>query len=235
LRRDGQFCYAFIMKSVPLRSFPGERANIRFFDSKNREDMWRLRTIVQDEDVQDRMDSVAGMSKIDMKDWADEKGTYGRYYLFAITGSEEIFRAEKPEEIGQVQGFVYLYAGNEEKKIINRIIKAGLIKQREVDDSKIFEISFAKLPKAPGGQVSSGVRQSCVELKRLDRMKDGTGVFVFCFIDETNVGSMMVAEACGFERRGKHFYEEDSKEMSALFVLNYEKLGEIMEKKERRK
>jgi RimJ/RimL family protein N-acetyltransferase len=54
---------------------------------------------------------------------------------------------------------------------------------------------------------------------------------VFCFIDETNTGSMKVAEACGFTRRGKHFYEEDSKEMSALYVLEYSKLEEIRRNK----
>jgi len=34
-------------------------------------------------------------------------------------------------------------------------------------------------------------------------------------------------EACGFERRGKHFYEADSQEMSALYILDYKKLIEI--------
>jgi RimJ/RimL family protein N-acetyltransferase len=72
-----------------------------------------------------------------------------------------------------------------------------------------------------------------LELKRLDRIKNGTGVFVFCFIDETNMGSIRVVEACGFERRGRHFYEEDSVEMSALYVLNYKKLKEIQESKKK--
>ncbi|KKS62355.1 MAG: hypothetical protein UV37_C0017G0008 [Candidatus Collierbacteria bacterium GW2011_GWA1_42_60] len=42
---------------------------------------------------------------------------------------------------------------------------------------------------------------------------------------------MRVVEACGFERRGRHFYEEDSKEMSALYVLDYKKLRDIEKKK----
>ena len=204
---------------------------IRFFDSGRKEDMLRLRRIVDHREVQEMMDSVAGMSKKDRYEWADEKGAYGRYYLFAVSDTDKIFGEDQASEIGEVQGFVYLYAGSEEKKIINRIVKTGLIKKSEVNDNKIFEISFAKLPKAPGGQISSAVRQACLELKRLDRIKKGTGVFVFCFIDESNVGSMRVVEACGFERRGRHFYEEDSKEMSALYVLDYKKLRDIEKKK----
>lgn len=215
-----------------LKKYPGEKVEIRFFDTDCKEDMVRLRRIVDHKDVQEMMDSVAGMSKRDRYEWADEKGAYGRYYMFAVSGTEAIFGKEQPGEIGQVQGFVYLYAGSEEKKIVNRIVRLGLIKKDEVADSKVFEISFAKLPKAPGGQISSAVRQACLELKRLDRIKRGTGVFVFCFIDEKNTGSMRVVEACGFVRRGRHFYEEDSKEMSALYVLEYAKLREIEKKKE---
>lgn len=216
---------------LKLKKYPGEKVEIRFFDSGRKEDMLRLRKIVDHREVQEMMDSVAGMSKKDRYEWADEKGAYGRYYLFAVSGTDKIFGEDQTSEIGEVQGFVYLYAGSEEKKIINRIVRTGLIKKSEVGDNKIFEISFAKLPKAPGGQISSAVRQSCLELKRLDRIKEGTGVFVFCFIDESNVGSMRVVEACGFERRGRHFYEEDSKEMSALYVLDYKKLRDIEKEK----
>jgi RimJ/RimL family protein N-acetyltransferase len=215
---------------LKIKRYAGEKSAIRFFDSENREDMLRLRKIVDHPEVQEMMDSVAGMSKMDRLEWADEKGVYGRYYMFAVSGTKENF-PDNPSEVGQVQGFVYLYAGAEEKMIASRMIRAGFIKKEEVDDYKIFEISFAKLPKAQGGQISSAVRQACLELKRLDRMKKGTGVFVFCFIDETNAGSMRVAEACGFERRGKHFYEADSREMSALFVLSYKKLAEIEKKR----
>ena len=216
---------------LKLKKYPGEKVEIRFFDSGRKEDMLRLRKIVDHREVQEMMDSVAGMSKKDRYEWADEKGAYGRYYLFAVSGTDKIFGEDQASEIEEVQGFVYLYAGSEEKKIINRIVRAGLIKKSEVNDNKIFEISFAKLPKAPGGQISSAVRQACLELKRLDRIKGGTGVFVFCFIDESNIGSMRVVEACGFERRGRHFYEEDSKEMSALYVLDYKKLRNIEKKK----
>ena len=214
-----------------LKKYPGEKVEIRFFDSGRKEDMLRLRKIVDHREVQEMMDSVAGMSKKDRYEWADEKGAYGRYYLFAVSGTDKIFGEDQASEIGEVQGFVYLYAGSEEKKIINRIVRTGLIKKSEVNDNKVFEISFAKLPKAPGGQISSAVRQACLELKRLDRIKGGTGVFVFCFIDESNIGSMRVVEACGFERRGRHLYEEDSKEMSALYVLDYKKLRDIEKKK----
>ncbi len=216
---------------LKLKKYPGEKVEIRFFDSGRKEDMLRLRKIVDHREVQEMMDSVAGMSKKDRYEWADEKGAYGRYYLFAVSGTDKIFGEDQASEIGEVQGFVYLYAGSEEKKIINRIVRTGLIKKSEVNDNKVFEISFAKLPKAPGGQISSAVRQACLELKRLDRIKGGTGVFVFCFIDESNIGSMRVVEACGFERRGRHFYEEDSKEMSALYVLDYKKLRDIEKKK----
>jgi hypothetical protein len=70
-----------------------------------------------------------------------------------------------------------------------------------------------------------------LELRRLDRLKEGTGVFVFCFIDDRNEASMRVVEACGFERRGKHFYEADSRDMSHLFILDYKKLLEIEKNK----
>lgn len=213
---------------LKLQRYPGERSAIRFFDSGSHDDMKRLRTIIEHGEVQDMMDSVAGMTRRDMFDWADEKGVYGRYYLFAVSGTKEIFGEEQVDEIGKVQGFVYLYAGSEERKIIKRMVKSSLIRESEVGDKKIFEISFAKLPKAPGGQISSSVRQACMELKRLDKVKGGTGVFVFCFIDEANVGSMRVVEACGFERRGKHFYEADSEDMSALYILNYKKLRQMV-------
>jgi hypothetical protein len=216
---------------IKLKRYPGERSAVRFFDSADKEDMLRLRKIVDHRDVQDMMDSVAGMSKTDRHEWADEKGVYGRYYMFAVSGTEEIFSEEQKDEIGKVQGFVYLYAGGDERKIAHRLVQAGIIKKAELGEKKIFEISFAKLPGAPGGQISSAVRQSCLELRRLDRLKEGTGVFVFCFIDDRNEASMRVVEACGFERRGKHFYEADSRDMSHLFILDYKKLLEIEKNK----
>ena len=152
--------------------------------------------------------------------------------MFAVSGTEEIF-GEGSEEIGKVQGFVYLYAGSDEKMIANRMVRAGFIKKGELADSKIFEISFAKLPGSPNGQISSATRQACLELRRLDKIKEGTGVFVFCFVDEENASSIRVVEACGFERRGKHFYEEDSQEMSALYILNYKKLLEKIKSKQK--
>ncbi len=209
-----------------LKKYPGEKSALRFFDSENKEDMLRLRKIVEHKDVQDMMDSVAGMSKRDRYDWADEKGAYGRYFMFAVAGTEAIFE-ERKEEIGKVQGFVYLYAGSDERKIAKRMVRAGFLKETEIEDKMIFEISFAKLPQAPGGQISSAVRQACLEVKRITKANNETGVFVFCFIDEGNAGSKRVVEACGFERRGKHFYEADSAEMSALYVLDYKKLQEI--------
>ena len=218
---------------LKLKKYPGEKSAIRFFDTENKDDMLRLRKIIEHREVQKMMDSVDGMSKTDRYEWAEERGVYGRYYMFAISGTEKIF-SEESREIGKVQGFVYLYAGSDEKKIASRMVRAGFLKKEEVNDNKIFEISFAKLPGSPSGQIASAVRQACMELKRLDRVKEGTGVFVFCFIDETNVGSMRVVEACGFERRGKHFYEADSKEMSALFVLDYGKLRKIAKEKQKK-
>lgn len=211
----------------------GEKSAIRFFDFESKEDMLRLRKIVEHTDVQDMMDSVSGMSKRDRYEWADEKGVFGRYYMFAVSGTEATFGKDQKEEIGQVQGFVYLYAGSDEKKIAKRMIRAKFIKEDEVGSKKAFEISFAKLPKSPSGQISSAVRQACLEVRRLDKLKKGKGVFVFCFIDESNVGSMRVVEACGFEKRGKHFYEADSEEMSSLYVLEYKKLLEIEKAKQK--
>ncbi|KKS66716.1 MAG: hypothetical protein UV37_C0017G0009 [Candidatus Collierbacteria bacterium GW2011_GWA1_42_60] len=112
---------------LKLKKYPGEKVEIRFFDSGRKEDMLRLRKIVDHREVQEMMDSVAGMSKKDRYEWADEKGAYGRYYLFAVSGTDKIFGEDQASEIGEVQGFVYLYAGSEEKKIINRIVRAGLI------------------------------------------------------------------------------------------------------------
>lgn len=218
-------------KKLPkLKRYLGERSEIRFFDSENGEDMRRLRVMVEHREVQEMMDSVRGMSKRDLYDWAEERGAYGRFYLFAVSGTKEIFADDSPE-IGKVQGFVYLYAGSDERKIIKRLVKLGLISAGRVGEKKVFEISFAKYPKTLGGQIGSAVRQACLEIRRLDRINEGSGVFVFCFIDEKNEASIRVAEACGFERRGKHFYEPDSAEMSALFVLNYTKLGKIEEEK----
>lgn len=213
-----------------IKRYPGERAAIRFFDSDRKEDMVRLRKIIDCKDVRDRMDSVARMSKRDMYDWADEKGSYGRYYLFAVSGTEEVF-GESSKQIGEVQGFVYLYAGSEERKIIERIVKAGLIKKSRLGKRRVFEISFAKLPRTKKGQIGSAVRQACMELSRLDKKKGGKGAFVYCFIDESNDGSIRVVESCGFVRKGRHFYEEDSRDKSALFVLSYKKLREIEKNK----
>jgi hypothetical protein len=126
---------------IKLKRYPGERSAVRFFDSTDKEDMLRLRKM---------MDSVAGMSKTDRHEWADEKGVYGRYYMFAVSGTEEIFSEEQKYEIGKVQGFVYLYAGGDERKIAHRLVQAGIIKKAELGEKKIFEISFAKLPGAPG-------------------------------------------------------------------------------------
>lgn len=143
--------------------------------------------------------------------------------IYAVSGSTN----KDKSEIGKLQGWIQFYNHN-------RI--PYLIKQCNLDSNCIyFDVSFAKIPSAETGQVSSSLRQLCflfIMKNLINRDRRNIQLVAFCDID--NLSSQRVLAASGFESLGNKI-KWDEKQKSArdqCFVLNPNTLQEILIKKQ---
>lgn len=199
--------------------YPGERSGIRFFDATNREDMKRLRKIVKSKKVIEWMDDTR-LTDHEIIKWGKEKK--GNSYLFAVVG---IPPTVPEKEAGKVQGFVYFYTGRREKSLVKRLVKSGLLPEKALGQM-MFEISTAKLPAAPNGQMASATRQACLEVKKLVTKETGKPALAqfFGFIDPENVKAIRAAEAAGYKYIGRMKYDADSPVEQNVYLLDWRKL-----------
>ena len=205
----------------------GQKSAVSSVDRGDLIDMIRMRMIDRDPVIKAKMaETEADQTDQELFSWI--KGNRNEV-LFAIRGSEGV----EGEERGELQGWVQVYD-------LDPPQSAGLrnlgIVPASVKTSAIFEISYAKLPGAPEGQIASGVRQALLmlphELEQRDRRRTAsykTEPFIVAFIDlKENPESALVVERAGFVKKGEMKYESGDDHNHAVYVLDWAKLYRIL-------
>lgn len=202
----------------------GQKAAVSFIDTQDKLDMLRMDIIDKDPKVLELMsdESEFGMKGKELLKWA--KGTRNQF-LFAIRGSEKV----KPEEIGELQGWVQFMPDSEER--LNKMKEKGFI-ETPAKETTILEISYAKFPQAEKGQIASGVRQSLLlltgELERRDKRRTAAykrKPLITAYVDpKGNKESVLVLEHCGFKKVGKMKYEETETDENDVYILDWQML-----------
>lgn len=223
------------------------RAAIRYLDFDDKRDMKRLLSTIRHPRVKKFVDGLTGMDISDVRGWADEYKDHTGFandgewmVLFGIAGTPSN-PSIKNSQIGEYQGFVNCYSspGDREQTRSN----ARLLGRRIIQATDIVELSVAKWPPAPSGQVDSAIRQVCLEINRIKgkSLRNDTGkhskksepdMLIVAYIEPQNIHSRKVFELSGFINRGETKYVGDNGKVESdlLYELDWKKLNQIVHK-----
>lgn len=185
-----------------------EKSRIRLVNVNDPEEKKRLWEIETDSLVAKFVENLSRTEAGMVKSMASEQD----YLVLAVEGkSGHVEEAE----VGKLQGWIAIY--NEEKERLARLAEEGLADLLSTG-KRIFEIGFARHPKAKSGQMASALRQA-LRLLCEEHRKDGAyELVVTAYIDDANEASLRVLEAAGFVRKGKVKYHLESKSYDHFFV-----------------
>lgn len=137
------------------------------------------------------------------------------YLVLAIEGKSGYV---DEDEVGKLQGWITVYP--EDKRRLARLQKNGLVDLME-KGLRVLEIGFAKHPKARSGQMGSAVRQ-VMRLLHQEHATDGEHrLVVTAYTNQTNLASMRVLAAAGFEQVGKMPYLVKDKHHDCVYLLDF--------------
>ena len=226
-----------------------EKAAIRLLDPDDLKDMSRLLGTMGDERVKKWVEDIEDLTIQDVRNWVrraqeDKRvGNTGEWeVVFGVSGSPA--NPELPAgEVGEYQGFINCYSDLETRNKVRGL--GGQLGKKMTRETDIVELSVAKRPDSPKGQMVSGIRQVCIEINRLkskgvNKTRGKYSKFVepdmvvVAFIEPDNLASRKVFVQAGFEDRGLCYYEDEDKVKPLAevgvhaYVLNWEKLNEFM-------
>lgn len=210
----------FIVLSIQMTSL-----TVRLVDADNETDIERLLDIVDDEAAAEAMDEIDGMDEDDIAEWAED--SYDSFYdndrtdweiVFAVTPVDE----NNPQRTNKLEGFVNFYASKEVTKRAER--EATRLGVTLIPHQHIIEVSMAKWPQAPRGQMTQGLLLACIEIDRLISDGDKQSTNIVAYIDPANEPSKKAFERAGFKNLGLVYYDldDDLEDLSIDGVLMYE-------------
>ncbi|HEX7259465.1 MAG TPA: hypothetical protein VF272_00865 [Candidatus Saccharimonadia bacterium] len=153
------------------------------------------------------------------------------HLLFAVAGSEQHPTLDK-SEVGEVQGWVKLNPDAEMR--VSQLREQHIIPSDQPAEN-IWEVSYTKLEGAQEKQMASGLRQSLIAVSQLDAARTNNQVLepqitVAAYVIDGNTRSEQVLLASGFEEKGRIQYDDEASQPDRLFILNWDKLTEAMQK-----
>jgi len=193
--------------------YVGEKSAIRFFNPQDPEDLRRMGETLKDKSVAAFIEDIGNMSTGDIKNWLtrykDEKRIENWEICYLVSGSVGV----KPEEFGEVQGFINFYPEEDSRKFLPEKYK----KTKE-----IVEIGYGRYPQSKPGLMSSAIRQACMEINKL---KGNTVITIL--VREENNASIKTAEDACFDNYGviNGKDEQGRDERDILFILNWDRLN----------
>lgn len=218
------------------RGIVGQRSAIRRLNVQDPDDLRRLRMIdISSGHIKwffSRPEMFIPLKKDELIDFASDQWNH---FLYGISGSEAHDQVRNNHETGKLQGWVKV--NPDEDSRVAQLQKLGLLE--EGNKEPVIEVSYAKLPDAPSGQMASGLRQVCVEIAginaelRPDRNFPSMKIVAYVIDDDrgNNEESVKVLEVSGFEEKGRVRYDEDAPMSDRVFILNWEKLDAILKNK----
>lgn len=186
----------------------GERSNIRRIRVDDPEELERLRIIENDPETQKYIENLQTTDE-GLIEFA--KGTEKKLCV-GIVGKDGF---AKPAEVDKLQGWVYFYPEDEERFLR---LRAKKTLSNSFKSDEIFEISYAKLPGALPGQMSSGLRQA-VKVLRREGAKEKVQMILIAYTDKVNINSERLLQAVGFRRTGELEYHEGSGKLDEVWIL----------------
>ena len=220
--------------SIEQKSIVGQHAAIREVNTSDPDEIRRLMEIDRSPGhikwFNSRPEDFTSMNETEMRDFVADPN----HHLYIVSGSSLHNEIRKRSEVGRLQGWVKV--NPDDDKRVEELRNQKIIPQNKLP---VFEISYAKHPDAPSGQMASGVRQVCIEGVKLNLVLDPESnrpymsIVAYVIDDErgTNKESIQVLEASGFEEKRKVIYDEAASRPDRVFVLNWEKLDEKLKSK----
>lgn len=207
---------------------------VRLVDPENETDIARLLDIVHDEAAAEAMDEIDGMDEDDIAEWAEDSLDAAEdtsisdwEIVYAVTP----INSENPIRDNKLEGFVNFYASRE---VTRRATREAKRLGKPIDHgTPVVEVSMAKWPLSPRGQMSYGLCLACVEIDRLMAKEPGHTLIV-AYIDPANEPSKKAFEKAGFENVGLVYYDldETNEDLSIdgvlMFEINWSKLHEFL-------
>lgn len=208
------------------------KTSIRFFNASSMQDMRALELMASHltKNFRHWMADLSNLSRQDIIDWANEKSRKrDEPKLYAVVIEPETMSLV--DDYQEVQGFIYAYP--EDDTFLLRYMKLQHLVSKKELDKLVFEISYAKHPNGLGGQIAKAVPLVCKDLCNLMQVtvNNKTGnprLTILAYTYADNIGSVKVLEKSGFERRGSVPESKGSTVMVDLYVLNWQKLTQLI-------
>lgn len=191
----------------------GEKTALRFFNLKDPRDLKRVEETLADKSVMNFTEGIDDITTKDIKRWLtrykDKKRINNWEVCYLASGSI----GARQEEFGEIQGFINFYPSEDSRKFLPE-------KYREA--KQIVEIGYARYPWSKPGQMSSAIRQACMEINKLK----GDMVITALIKVENNASIKTIEDSC-FDNCGNVQVknEKGEDENDILFILNWDKLN----------
>jgi hypothetical protein len=202
------FPFDFSHIVIDDRFAEGERSSVRRMNLNDPKEISRLFAIEGDPGV---AQFVEGLQSSEEDLIAFGNGSEERLPI-AIEGKEGFVDFE---EVGKLQGWVYLYPDEDER--LNRL-KEQNIGSNYLNGRTAVEISYAKYPGAVKGQMSSGLRQM-VKILTAECIKYSVRMVVVAYTDGINYDSKRLLMATGFEQVGEIEYHNGADRKDDVWML----------------
>lgn len=202
-------------ETEPRKVFPWEVALLKRMDVNNPDDIERYKRIDAQVEVEKWMEGDKMTTENTLELFSDKD-----QLLYGVCG-------EKSK--GKIEGWVWLY--DPDTEMVDKLIKRELIDSSK--DTRVLEVSFARyvdpdLPKEnrEKGLIPSALRQIC-----FSHIKKQKKIAIIAFTNPKNLPSEGVLVNAGFIIKGKISYNEESPEEDNFWILDENKLKEILEEK----
>jgi len=192
----------------PQRTLNHERVRLRKLNIRKSEEIARLPAIEEHEPAKKYM---VGRLHTDSQFKWFAKGDR-RHITFGLSGKRGHVTAN---EVGKLQGWIHIYNDVVLRRNIQKLLKRQSLKTHP-QGKNVLEVSFAKYPLAKGGQVSSGLRQTCRWLTR--HLKEPE-LKIAAFTAKDNVTSIRVLKAAGFRKLDEIKYSDQHPHRDLVFIL----------------
>jgi hypothetical protein len=194
----------------------GENTAIRFYDPKDPDDLKRMEETIADKAVINFVEGIKDMDAKDINRWLtryhDKRRTKNWEVCYMVSGSNAV----KPDEVGEVQGFINFYPDEESR---------DLLPEKYRDSENVVGIGYGRYLKSRPGQISGAIRQACFEVNKMKGMLNGKDIpdmVIIALISQTNNASVKTIEDACFDNQGTVVVDG---EKDHLYVLNWEKLN----------
>ncbi len=160
----------------------------------------------------------------------------GAATVYGVAGAERV----SPDEQGELQGWIYTC--KDRSPSTHELLRTALQLPAGQRTGEVYSVTYAKLPTAPEGQMSSAIRAACVDLAHKEAQRRQIHpdqidqpesymprAHVVAYVRPDNIDSQMMLEASGFVRRGVRTPTTANEESTYMYVLDWNELNKKLQ------